>query len=410
MASALKGILEPDIRLILIVSSVITLVLGIAFLAAARKPPRSTVLRRCGLGLMMLFGGCAAMASRNFAPAVVTIVLANALLMSALVIFFSATRQLEKRQPPRPDITGWALVLIVLMLCTWYSMLAPDMAARIVLVNGIGAFLTGRIAWNISRLALSRRGTAATHALSGLLWFLTFVLVVTSSATMISGQPSQDLFNPTVPMATLWVVNPLLLLLIPITTWLVVRQGQAHAASAYLENTARKIQPLMEAFMTRAESGVSRMVKERTPLVLALIDIDNFKAIASEHGHAVADVLLKWTEDQITGSLRVGDELVRQDIDRFALLMPDIDQEKAVMVLDTLRHRIAAGVCTVDGKDIKVTVTIGVAQPRQGRETLKDLLNATKVAIYKAHGTGRNRIETAGETYAGFDMSELDRR
>jgi diguanylate cyclase (GGDEF)-like protein len=402
--------LEPNIRLILIVSSAITLVLGIAFLAGARRPPRNAVLRRCGLGLLMLFGGCTAMASRNMAPGIVTIIMANTLLMSALVIFFSATRHLEKHQPPRPDITGWALVAIVLMLCTWYSVLAPDMAARVVLVNGVAAFLTGRIAWNVTRLALGRRGTAVTHTLSGLLWFLTFVLIVTSSATLISGQPSQDLFNPTVPLATLWVVNPLLLLLIPLTAWWVVRRGQKLDASDYLAGAAKKIQPAIEAFMARADKAVTRLVKARQPLVLALIDIDNFKAVTSEHGYAVADVLVKWLEDQITGSLRVGDELVRQDIDRFALLMPDIDQEKAVMALDTLRHRIAAGVCTVDGKDIKVTVTIGVAQPRQGRETLKDLLNATKVAIYKAHGVGRNRIETAGDTQAGFNLSELDRR
>ena len=405
-----KAPLEPDIRLILIISSAITLVLGIAFLAAARKPPRSMVLRHCGTGLLMLFGGCTAMAARNMAPGVVTIVMANTLLMSALVVFYSATRHLEKRQPPRFDITGWSLVLIVLMLCTWYSMLAPDMAARVVLVNGIGAFLTGRIAWNITQFALGPRGSAGAHALSGLLWFLSFVFVVTSSATLISGQPSQDLFNPTVPLATLWVVNPLLLMLIPLAVWWVVRRGQKRDVSDYVTQSLAKIKPPLDAFLARGEKTVASALQSRTPVVFALVDIDRFKGISAEYGYAVSNVLLQWVEEQIVGSLRVGDEHVRQDLDRFAILMPDIHQQKAVMVLDTLRHRIETGVCMVDGKEIKTTISVGVAQLQPGRESVKDLVNATKVALYKAHGIGRNRIDTAGDTHGGFDMTEFDRR
>lgn len=402
--------MELNIRALLILTSVITLLLGGGLLVLAQQRPRSPVLRTCGVGFLVLFLAFTGMASRNVAPALVSILLANTLVVVALVIMFAASRHLEKRQPPRRDLIGWMLVVLVAMLLVWYTLLAPDMAARIILMNGVTAFLTGRIAWNVTRHALGPQGWVGPHVLAALLWFVTFTLTVTSTITLYTGEPSQDLFNPSVPLATLWTVNPLMLLLIPVAILWVVRREQRLAGSDYLHRTRTALKPARDAFMARSEADAALALGQGEPMAFALLDLDDFKRTAAEYGYPTADVLLKWVEDQIIGALRVEDELVRESVDRYAIRMPKMEMTRALMTLDTLCHRIAAGTCTVDGKPVKTTVSIGVASLQPGRSTARELISAAQLALYRARSEGRNRVAAAGDAVAGFDMSAFDKR
>ncbi len=402
--------MELDVRLLLILTSVITLLLGGGLLICAQQRPRSAVLRTCGFGFLVLFLAFAGMAARNVAPAIVSVLLANTLVVVALVIMYSATRHLEKRQPPRSDLFGWMLVVLVAMLLAWYTLLAPDMAARIIFMNGVAAILIGRIAWNVTRQALSPRGWVGPHVLAALLWFVTFTLTITSTITAYTGEPSQDLFNPSVPLATLWTVNPLMLLLIPVAILWVVRREQRLEGSDYLHRARTLLKPAREAFMARSEKAAALALEQGEPMVLALVDLDNFKRAAAEYGYPTADALLKWVEDQITGALRVEDDLVRESIDRFAIRLPHMEMTKALMELDTLCHRIAAGTCKIDGKPIKTTVSIGVASLQPGRSTARELTSAAQLALYRARSEGRNCVASAGDAVASFDMSAFDKR
>jgi diguanylate cyclase (GGDEF)-like protein len=398
------------IPLLLILSAVLALMLGAAFIAAARRPPRSLVLRRCGFGLLAVGAAVAALSTRNSAPAYVSIIMADTLLAAGLVMLHATTRHLERKQPPRRDYVGWLLVLLVAMLITWYTYPAPDMAARIVVMNGLSAILTGRIAWNVTRLCLGPRGWIGTNILAALLWFLSFVLAVTASFTYISGEPSQDLFNASVPLATLLAVNPLLILFIPLAALLVVRRGQRQDSRDYVRRSSESLQAARDAFMIRCDAAAERARLDNEPLIVAMVDLDNFKLTAAEYGYPIADQVLRWVEKQISADLRVGDEMVRYAIDRFVILMPRMEQEKALLVLDSTRKRIEAGTCTVDGVPIRTTVSIGVARLQPGRTTARELTSAAQLAIYRARGEGRNRIDAANDPYTGFDAEPFARR
>ena len=101
---------------------------------------------------------------------------------------------------------------------------------------------------------------------------------------------------------------------------------------------------------------------------------------------------------------------MRYSIDRYAILMPHIDQEKALLTLDSLRKHIEVGTCTVDRVPIKTTVTIGLARLQPGRTTANELVSAAQVAIYRARAKGRNSIAAAGDTPATFDVTGMDRK
>ena len=395
------------IHLLLIATSALALVMGLAFFILARRPPSSPVLRRCGIALLILGAAVAALSTRNVAPAYLSIVAANTLAAAALVVFFSATRHLEKRQPPRQDYTGWLLVVLIAMLFAWYTYPAPDMASRIVLMNGVAAFLTARIALNLTRYALGPRGATVPMVLAGMLWFLTVVLAITASFTAISGEPSQDLFNPSVPVATMLAVNPLLVLLIPLAGFFVVRRGQHLDSRRFAHQTNEVTKVERHAFMTRCDALAAQALNGGQPLVFAMLDVDDFKNTTQRHGIPVANQIMKWVEEQIIGSLRVEDVLVRYSIDRYAILMPHMDQEKALLTLDSLRKRIEVGTCTIDGVPIKTTISVGVARLQPGRTTANELVSASQVAIYRARAKGRNSIAAAGDNPAAFGLTAM---
>ena len=339
--------------------------------------------------------------------ALVSIVLANTLIAASLVLFFAATRHLEKRQPPRADYTGWMLVLVIFMLFTWYTQFAPDMAARIVIMNAAASFLVGRTAWNVTRQTFGPRGWVVSDMLAALLWFLAFVLAITASVTAFTGEPSQDLFHPSVPLATLLAVNPLLILLIPLAVFAVVRRGQRLDGHAYVRHSHDAIKLLRDAFMARCDAASTRAQLAAQPLSFAIVDLDRFKQTATELGYPTADKLLHWVEEQIALGLRVEDELSRYSLDRFAVLMPNIEQSKALYMLDSIRKHIETKTCMIDGTAIKTTVSIGIARLQPGRTTAKELTSAAQVAVYRARANGRNSIDTAGDVYTSFDITKL---
>jgi len=282
--------LNFSIPMLLSISSAEALFFGSVFLIIAMRPPRSAVLRRCGIGLLGVSAAIAAMASRNVAPPFVSIVFANTLIVASLVVFYSATRHLEEKQPPRRDYVGWLSVVLVLMLSIWYTHFAPDMAVRTIIVDGVAALLTARIARNLARYTLSPRAFIGSNILVALVGLLAAVLGITSAITAITGEPSQDLFHPSVPQATLWAVNPLLMLAIPLVTLWVARRDERLQVADSLSGMGNEAESLRKAFMARCDEQIARSLSAGMPLVFALVDLDGFRRTTAKHGFAAAVV------------------------------------------------------------------------------------------------------------------------
>ncbi len=402
--------LSFSIPLLLSISSAEALVFGSVFLFIAMRPPRSAVLRRCGIGLLGVCAAIAAMASRNFAPPFVSIVLANTLIVASLVVFYSATRHLEEKQPPRRDYVGWLSVVLVLMLSIWYTHFAPDMAMRTIIVDGVAALLIGRIARNLARYTLGPRAFIGSNILVALVGLLAAVLGVTSAITAITGEPSQDLFHPSVPQATLWAVNPLLMLAIPLVTlWVARRDERLHIAES-LSGMGNDSESLRTAFMIHCDEQIARLLPAGEPLVFALVDLDGFKRTTAKHGFAAAEQLMQWVQQQIENNLRVGDDMARYSIDVVAIMLPGLEQSKALLMLDTIRRRIETGVCMIDGVPIRTTVSIGASLMQEGRVTAKALASSAQVALYGARASGPNHIAFSDSDDLPFAQGRSRRR
>jgi diguanylate cyclase (GGDEF)-like protein len=136
----------------------------------------------------------------------------------------------------------------------------------------------------------------------------------------------------------------------------------------------------------------SRSARHDRPLSLLMIDADHFKPINDEYGHSVGDRALVVCARRLSRRKRREDVLGRWGGEEFLLLAPDIDGDGALALAEAQRRTIADKVLGIDGLDIAMTISIGVAAWRG--DTPEDLLRRADAALYLAKERGRNRVES----------------
>lgn len=128
------------------------------------------------------------------------------------------------------------------------------------------------------------------------------------------------------------------------------------------------------------------------------LDLDGFKVLNDSLGHHMGDKLLVQVADRIGAQLRESDTAARFGGDEFALLLLDIPDEPTLeAVVRRLLERLGA-IYDLDGHEIVVTASIGVATSSTGYERSEDVLRDADIAMYRAKSAGRG-------TYAIFDSS-----
>jgi diguanylate cyclase (GGDEF)-like protein len=132
--------------------------------------------------------------------------------------------------------------------------------------------------------------------------------------------------------------------------------------------------------------------------VILLLDLDDFKHVNDTLGHAAGDELLVLVTDRITGCLRADDLAARLGGDEFAILLRDQPTlSRSVAVAERLIETLGA-VFMVQGHEVSVGVSVGIAMSRGPRQSADELLSNADVAMYTAKANGRRR-------FAVFDPS-----
>jgi diguanylate cyclase (GGDEF)-like protein len=129
--------------------------------------------------------------------------------------------------------------------------------------------------------------------------------------------------------------------------------------------------------------------KESRTLCVAILDIDHFKSINDTFGHAVGDEVLRAFADQVQGSLRKTDVLARWGGEEFLLLLPDTDQETAMLVLTHVQKNLNELFLQTNNAALSVTFSAGLAAMCPGEEVTEAIKRADK-AMFRAKAAGRN--------------------
>ncbi len=147
-------------------------------------------------------------------------------------------------------------------------------------------------------------------------------------------------------------------------------------------------------FTDRIERAVLIAQRNRCKLAIFFIDLDKFKPINDELGHAVGDWLLQAVAQRMTESVRESDTVARIGGDEFAVLLPSIaSPQDACTVAEKIRCALNRPFITPAGVPLDISCSIGVAlYPEHGVKE-RDLLRAADEAMYRAKKGGRNAVE-----------------
>ena len=121
-----------------------------------------------------------------------------------------------------------------------------------------------------------------------------------------------------------------------------------------------------------------------------MADVDRFKEINDEGGHAAGDEVLRALGQALEEHLRDGDLVFRYGGEEFALVLRDVTQGEAVDVAERLRVAVADDVAAACGR--RVTMSVGVATSDYGAGDLRGLLEKADKRLYEAKRLGRDRV------------------
>ncbi len=144
-----------------------------------------------------------------------------------------------------------------------------------------------------------------------------------------------------------------------------------------------------------AQEHIARSGPSRQPISVVIADIDFFKRINDGFGHEAGDQVLVHVAALLEHSSRVGDLLARWGGEEFLMLLPDSALDQAAAMAERMRSAVASQPARHGSETIAVSLSLGVAQLRQG-ETLEAAIARADRALYASKSAGRDRVTVAG--------------
>jgi diguanylate cyclase len=143
---------------------------------------------------------------------------------------------------------------------------------------------------------------------------------------------------------------------------------------------------LLQAF----EAERARVERSSSPLAVGLLDIDNFKRLNDQLGHAAGDEALRALAAAVSKALRPSDLVARFGGEEFVVLLPGTGVEEGQQILTRLQRTLSGSLFMHDNKPVFVTFSAGVTDYRVG-EALEAALERADQGLYEAKRTGKNR-------------------
>jgi diguanylate cyclase (GGDEF)-like protein len=150
----------------------------------------------------------------------------------------------------------------------------------------------------------------------------------------------------------------------------------------------RAMEEMLDAQIHRSRRGSDTFA-------VMMLDLDHFKRINDQHGHAVGDLALKHVSSLLLGAMRDTDRLARFGGEEFVVLMANATLDQAQPAADQLRELVVSHPLEHFEIRVPISVSIGVAQWSGASEDASHLLSRADAALFQAKVLGRNRVVKA---------------
>lgn len=146
-------------------------------------------------------------------------------------------------------------------------------------------------------------------------------------------------------------------------------------------------------FIQLATAEFERSIRYRTRLALIMVDIDRFKNVNDNYGHAIGDEVLRQLGQLINSAIRSMDIAGRVGGEEFMILMPHTSMKSALQAAERLRSLVADHPFQTLKGSLPITASFGVSKLIPASDSLQIFLDRADQAMYKAKENGRNQVQ-----------------
>jgi len=376
-----------DVRTLYFAVFLIALILGVAQAVASFGRRFDSWVAWWGAGNVVGGLGVFALTLHTVIPDSLSIALANTLVLSSFLLIMTGIERFAGVKT-----NGVAYIAIVVVLFAALSIPSPlshSPVWRRVLSLICDMTMNVRILFLLN--AIIRREKLLAAHLVRILFGVSLTLFIVRGIEVLDGFTGHEIFVSSI--SNVWIA---LCWVIVVPGW---NMGLMLMATERMRNNLLQLahrDPLtgvlnrggmLAALVPMLEDKQQRHL----PLTLLLVDLDFFKQINDQHGHAAGDVILKIFADTARRHLRPTDILARQGGDEFAIVLPGLTEQVGCQIGERLRKEF----CEVASKQFfgsQVTLTIGVASCPEAPCTIDNLFNTADKSLYSAKQGGRNRV------------------
>lgn len=158
-------------------------------------------------------------------------------------------------------------------------------------------------------------------------------------------------------------------------------------------------------FLNLAEQEVARSLRYELPLMVLMLDLDHFKKINDQYGHAVGDAVLHTFVRTVASVLRESDLIGRLGGEEFAVLLPNTGREGGCALAQRIVESVRANPALGGRGHIVYTVSVG-AGGLSNETSFSELLGVADAALYRAKNGGRDRLEVGPPSVPGMDYAQ----
>jgi diguanylate cyclase (GGDEF)-like protein len=387
--------IDLDVRTLFIVSISVTLVLGFLLLFTWYQNRQIRALGWWSASHFVMCAGAGLLGARGFLPDVLSIDIANALLLFSCGLAWGGARLFDERTVP---ISGVLAGPILWMIASQLPLLSESINARIMFSSAIISVYvigTGCEIWRgrTQEPLMSRWPLSVTFFVHGAVYalriWLVFAFPVAPGATYYS-------------VAWFSVIGLESLLFLIIASFMIL--AMAKERSELVHKTNAMLDPLTNipnrrAFLDAAMRRMRQRMRNPEPVTALLFDLDHFKSVNDRFGHSIGDEVLRIFTAKAAAEFRSTDIMGRLGGEEFGALLFGAGEGTAVGAAERIRRALMVATAEIDGKHVDATVSVGVAVlSADSSEDVAELLARADNALYVAKACGRNRVEVAGKT------------
>ena len=367
---------------------ILTGMFATVFCAVKRMYPDAAGSGHFAVGYFAGMLGCILYTGRGVIPAFFSVVIANLLVFTCFTLIYQGI--LSFFEVERKTYPLWILIGLAALPLTWFSVVHDNIVPRIVVISLFYALTRGLIAIELFRHAKGR----PLLALFG--YFMTlygFCGVNRAAFAIAHGVPSDFMAHNTLQSALL-LTEIIFICIMGLFKLLMLYGG-------LLSQIQRQSfqDPLSGALNRRGIEEklvieLKRINRSQQKLSVALIDVDHFKSINDNQGHAAGDAALRGVVGAISERLRAYDYLGRFGGDEFLLLLPQTPWRDSLIVANRVDQAVRKLAVLPNGQSL--TISIGITEAVTTDDATTVLARADK-ALYQAKTAGRScsRVQLA---------------